>query len=393
MTTVHWLGAGLSTWPGIRRISNSGTPLIVWNRTLERAEHALGDTQGLIRGTANARLLDKDLLAKSITPGDIIVSMLPGDFHVPMATLALEKGAHFVSSSYLSPEMKALDAPYRKAGLVNVNETGLDPGIDHLFAHRLVNAYRASDIYAPGQAVSFRSYCGGVPAIPNAFKYKFSWSPLGVLKALKSRAQWIHDGDVQSINTPWKAVTRYTAEIANGGKEVFEAYPNRDSLPFMEDYGFDDSWTIQEFVRGTLRLDGWTDAWDSLFDQIETMSDEDATAKLTAISERLWEQHQYDEGEADRVVLCVELEVRDPDSNEVLWHQSYNLDETGVEPTTAMAVLVSVTVSLAVDAVIQGRLTPGVMPAPSDPALVSDWLAALEDHDVTINHVNHLLSA
>ena len=390
MTTVHWLGAGLSTWPGIRRISDSGAPLIVWNRSLDKAEHALSDTQGLIRGTANARVFDEALLKQSITPGDIIVSMLPGDFHVPMAELALAKGAHFVSSSYLSPEMKAMDNAFRKAGLVNVNESGLDPGIDHLFAHKLVSRYRASSVYAPGQAVSFRSYCGGVPAVPNEFRYKFSWSPLGVLKALKSRAQWLQNGDVQSIDTPWKAVTRYTAQIADGQTEVFEAYPNRDSLPFMEDYGFDDSWDTREFVRGTLRLDGWSEAWATLFHQIETMSDIDTAAKLTAISERLWEDHQYDEGEADRVVLCVELEVRDPETDAVLWHESLNLDESGVEPTTAMAVLVSVTVSLAVDAVADGKLSPGVMPAPSDLAVVSDWLAVLEGQGVIVNHVNHV---
>ena len=85
-----------------------------------------------------------------------------------------------MSSSYIAPEMKALDAAFRAAGLVSVNEVGLDPGIDHLMAHDLVTRYRKSKAYHVDNVMSFTSYCGGVPKIPNPFRYKFSWAPLGL---------------------------------------------------------------------------------------------------------------------------------------------------------------------------------------------------------------------
>ena len=100
----------------------------------------------------------------------MIVSMLPGDWHVPLAELAIAKGAHFVSSSYIAPEMRALDERAREAGVALVNEVGLDPGIDHLMAHALVADYRASDAFDPENHLSFISYCGGVPKIPNPFR-------------------------------------------------------------------------------------------------------------------------------------------------------------------------------------------------------------------------------
>ena len=98
-----------------------------------------------------------------------------------------------MSSSYIAPEMRALDAKAKEAGVALVNEVGLDPGIDHLMAHALVDEYKASDAFDAANEVSFLSYCGGIPKTPNPFRYKFSWSPLGVLKALRSPSKSIRD--------------------------------------------------------------------------------------------------------------------------------------------------------------------------------------------------------
>ncbi|WP_371039534.1 saccharopine dehydrogenase NADP-binding domain-containing protein, partial [Rhodosalinus sp. FB01] len=103
----------------------------VWNRTPEKARAAVGDL------TEDIRAFDLDALAAALAPGDVVVSMLPGDWHVPIAEAAIAAGAHFVSSSYIAPEMRALDAAAKEAGVALVNEVGLDPGIDHLMAHRL----------------------------------------------------------------------------------------------------------------------------------------------------------------------------------------------------------------------------------------------------------------
>lgn len=386
MSKVHWLGAGLSTTPGIRRLAETGTDITVWNRSVDKAARAIAGTRGEHEQTASAMPLDFDELRAAATPGDVIVSMLPGDFHVQVAQLALDNHAHFVSSSYLSDAMKALDQDCRNTGLCNINEVGLDPGIDHLFAHRLINTYRNSDAHDSDNALYFRSWCGGFPETPNDFRYKFSWSPLGVLKALRSPATWLEQGQTRTTDTPWKAVTDYPARIRDGGTETFEAYPNRDSLPFMHDYAFLPEWNTQQFIRGTLRLAGWSNAWQSLFDQIESLADKpDADQQLAAISETLWNDYQYDTGEPDRVVLCVELEVRD-NSGRTVWHQMDSLDEVGNDTTSAMAQLVSQTVSLAVEDVLAGKLPAGVSPAPGQPELVEDWLQRLQVLGVNVIH-------
>jgi saccharopine dehydrogenase (NADP+, L-glutamate forming) len=163
--------------------------------------------------------------------------MLPATMHLDLARTCVTRGAHFVSSSYITPEMRALDAAAHEAGVSIVGEVGLDPGIDHLMAHDLVAAYRASKHYDRDNVLSFTSHCGGVPARPNAFRYKFSWSPLGVLRALMTPARSIRDYSELRVAHPWDAVQSYTAPLRQ--PEVFEVYPNRDSLPFREDYRFD----------------------------------------------------------------------------------------------------------------------------------------------------------
>ncbi len=373
--TIHWCGTGLSAIPGLRRLMEGGRPVTVWNRTVEKARAAVGDL------TYDIHAFDMDAIAAALDPGDVIVSMLPGDWHVPLAELAISKGAHFVSSSYISPEMRALDSAAKEAGVALVNEVGLDPGIDHLMAHALMADYRASPAFDPENTLSFTSYCGGVPKIANDFRYKFSWSPLGVLKALKSPSRSIRAGEVLEVARPWEAITRYTAPLPE--PEVFEAYPNRDSLPFMDEYGFEKDWPIKEFVRGTLRLDGWAEAWADIFAETESADE----ARLKEISDRLWQTHAYEEGEPDRVVLFVSLKAeRD---GRTTWHKTWALDAWGDEHASAMARLVSVPVSLAVEAVLAREIPPGVSAAPSDPALVNRWLkevAALAQYMELVDH-------
>ena len=146
--------------------------------------------------------------------------------------------------------------------------------------------------------------------------------------------------------------------------ETFEVYPNRDSLPFMAEYGFEPHWTVKAFVRGTLRLNGWADAWKDVFAEIETLEGAAGEARLKDMSDQFWTDNAYDEGEPDRVVLCVGLKA-EKDGQEV-WHQTYVMDAWGDARGTAMARLVSVPVSLAVEAVLARRIPAGVHAAPFD---------------------------
>ncbi len=381
--TVHWCGTGLSAVPGLRRLIQSGTSVLVWNRSTDKAQAAVGDL------TDDIRAFDLDAVSEALAPGDVVVSMLPADWHVPLAEAAIAKGAHFVSSSYIAPEMRALDEAARDAGVALVNEVGLDPGIDHLMAHALMADYRASDAFDAGNTLSFISYCGGIPKNPNPFRYKFSWSPLGVLKALRSPSRSIRDFSELRVDRPWDAISAYTAPLPS--PETFEVYPNRDSLPFMEEYGFEPHWPVREFVRGTLRLNGWSDAWKNIFTEIETLSGPEGDARLKEMSDTFWDENAYGpaEEDPDRVVLCVSLKA-EKDGTPV-WHKTHVMDAWGDARGTAMSRLVSVPVSLAVDAVLNRRIPSGVHAAPSDPALVADWLGEvghLAQHLTVVDHLS-----
>ena len=135
--TVHWCGTGLSAIPGLRYLIESGADIVVWNRSVDKAKEALLGCDMIINA------FDQGALAQTLRPGDVVVSMLPASFHVSLATLALETGAHFVSSSYIAAQMKKLAPQAKAAQLCFVNEVGLDPGIDHLMAHDLIARYRA----------------------------------------------------------------------------------------------------------------------------------------------------------------------------------------------------------------------------------------------------------
>lgn len=383
MPTIHWAGTGLSAMPGLRRLIQNQHRVIVYNRSLAKANNALKALQGQYQ----AREFSLEAIAQQLQAGDVVVSMLPGDFHVPLATLCLKNKAHFVSSSYISAPMRALNATAKQLNLCAVNEVGLDPGIDHSMAHALVRDYMESSVFAKDNAHSFFSYCGGLSKIPNDFCYKFSWSPLGVLQALMSPSVSIRDGVDFHVQRPWEAVNDYTVPMP-WGAETFEVYPNRDSRPFMAQYHFAADWQVRQFVRGTLRFKGWTKAWAGVFSEIASLEGESANARLAQLSSELWQKNALQADEADRVVLAVELKAEKNGAK--LWHKSYLLDAFGNEQGSAMARLVSIPVSLAVEAVLNGEIAAGVSAAPCQSELVRRWLDTVDniaDHFALVDHL------
>ena len=222
--------------------------------------------------------------------------------------------------------------------------------------------------------------------MPNAFRYKFSWSPLGVLKALRSPSRSIRDFSELNVARPWDALSSYEAPLPT--PETFEVYPNRDSLPFIEDYRFDPDWRIRDFVRGTLRLNGWAEAWADIFAEIETLEGEAGEARLREMSDQFWRDNAYAEGEADRVVLCVDLKAERDGAP--VWHKTYVMDAWGDARGTAMARLVSVPLSLAVESVLAREIPAGVSPAPHDPRLVARYLSEVDRLAQHLQVVDHL---
>ena len=384
MTNIHWLGTGLSAIPGLKMLIENGHSVLVYNRTVEKAIKALSD----VKGDYQVFVFSLQSLEENVAAGDIVVSMLPGNFHVPVAELCLSLNAHFVSSSYISDEMRALNDAAKEKNLCFVNEVGLDPGIDHSMSHALVDDYKNSPKYSSNNEHSFLSYCGGLSDVPNDFCYKFSWSPLGVLKALMSTSVSIRNGDIFTVTKPWESVELYPLPMP-WGEDEFEVYPNRDSLPFIDQYQMDDGLKIKQFVRGTLRYKGWKNAWGDIFSEVDTLDASIAEARLKEISDDLWDRYSYKDGEVDRVILTVELKVEN--DTEVVWHKQYLMDTLGNDNGSAMAQLVSCSVALAVEAVLGNEISSGVTAAPHQNKLVTRWLDQAEDisdHFVLIDHLN-----
>ena len=384
MANIHWLGTGLSAIPGLKMLIENGHSVLVYNRTVEKAIKALSD----LKGDYQVFPFSLHSVEENVAAGDIVVSMLPGNFHVPVAELCLSLNAHFVSSSYISDEMRALNDAAKEKNLCFVNEVGLDPGIDHSMSHALVDDYKNSPKYSSNNEHSFLSYCGGLSDVPNDFCYKFSWSPLGVLKALMSTSVSIRNGDIFTVTKPWESVELYPLPMP-WGEDEFEVYPNRDSLPFIEQYQMDDGLQIKQFVRGTLRYKGWKNAWRDIFSEVDTLDASIAEARLKEISDDLWDRYSYKDGEVDRVILTVELKVEN--DTEVVWHKQYLMDTLGNDNGSAMAQLVSCSVALAVEAVLGNEISSGVTAAPHQSKLVSRWLDQAEDisdHFVLIDHLN-----
>ncbi len=379
MQHIHWIGTGLSAIPGIKKLIQDGHQLTVWNRTVHTAKTSLKNLDVEIRE------FSINDLKKQLNNNDILVSMLPGDWHVPLANLCLEKKSHFVSSSYISPEMLKLNQPFQDLKLSCVNEVGLDPGIDHAMAHHLVQDLKSRDLDSD-ISIDFISYCGGVPKIPNPFRYKFSWSPAGVLKALKSPSKSIKNGREWNVERPWDAITSYVAPLPK--PEEFEVYPNRDSLPFISQYNFNQEWNINQFVRGTLRLQGWADAWSGVFKEIESLSFPEGDTRLKEMSDNFWKENAYDKGEPDRVILCVSLKAEK--NNNPLYHKTYVLDAWGTDESTAMARLVSIPVAKAVELIKSGALISGVSSTPDSPEIVSKWMEMVNSLCQHLKIIDHL---
>jgi len=362
--TVHWVGVGLSTGSGLAALCDAADRVRVWHRTEERAARSLA---GLgLTGRAEPRAFTPAALAAELAPGDVVVSMLPATEHAALLGLCVEKRAHFACSSYVSDAVLDQAPAATAAGIVVLTEAGLDPGIDHLFAHSLIARARQAIGAETAAEVSLTSYCGGIPAVPNDFRYRFSWAPAGVLNALRSPARYLEDGAETTAVRPWEATRPH---VIDG--ETFEVYPNRDSVPFVDQYGLPPAWKPQTFVRGTLRLDGWLRAWDTVFEELKAGDDE----RIAALAAELARTYPTTDADRDRVVLAVSLDVRGGSGE--TWSGRYLLDLEGTPEESAMARCVSRTLALGVRHILDSSLPAGLSRAAETARRSEEWLSEL----------------
>lgn len=256
--SVLVLGAGYVAGPLVEYLTRDSNIHVTVASALQGQGTAIAkgpNASSIVMDVTNA----SEALDKLIDESDVVVSLLPYALHPTIARRCIELKTNMVTASYTSPEMKELHEQAAGAGITIVNEVGLDPGIDHLLAMECFDQATSNG----GKITSFVSYCGGLPAPENAdnpLKYKFSWSPRGVLLNTLSGAKWLQDGEIAEVLPGGGLMDSAThMDFLNGFN--LEGYANRDSTAYRDIYGISSAQTI---LRGTLRYNGFCDAMKGL---------------------------------------------------------------------------------------------------------------------------------
>jgi len=257
MTKILIIGAGRSTVSLIDYLlKNSST--YDWKITVADVDIKLA--QEKVIGQPNGEAISFDIKNEEkrraiIAEHDFIISMLPAFMHGDVARDCVEFGKHMATASYVSADMLALDKEAKRKNIILLNECGLDPGIDHASAMKVIDEIK----HQGGEIISFKSYCGGLVAPEsndNPWGYKFSWNPRNVIIAGQGTAQYLLNGELKF--TPYNRLFTQHDVIEMEGYGKFDAYANRDSIGYIEVYGLSN---IKTMVRGTLRQHGYCKAW------------------------------------------------------------------------------------------------------------------------------------
>lgn len=421
------LGAGLVSRPMVRYLLElPGVETVVATRTVSKAQDLIA---GHPQGKAVALLVDNEPeLHRLIADADVVVSLLPYTYHATVARHCLDLKKHLVTTSYVGDAMRQFSEPAAKAGLLFLNEIGLDPGIDHMSAMAIIDRVKNEG----GKVVSFVSSCGGLPAPDandNPLGYKFSWSPKGVLMAGRNDARFLKEGKEVFIPSS-KLFSSYWKTVVEGLGEL-EAYPNRNSLPYIELYGLKG---IKTMLRATFRNTGWCDTmqalvnlgllkddreWSDLkrltyaqwlrefvpeegdlrqdvakklglsldspvmkrLDWLGLFSDEpiglERGSTLDILAKAMLERMSYKPGERDMIVLQHQFEVTYPDKpGEFI--ESTLIDFGQPNGDTAMARTVSLPAAIAVNMIIEGQLRLTGVQIPVVPEIYRPVLSELE---------------
>ncbi|RAH81880.1 lysine-ketoglutarate reductase/saccharopine dehydrogenase [Aspergillus japonicus CBS 114.51] len=277
------LGAGFVCEPAVQALSDAGVHVTVACRTLSAAQSLAGNyrnTTAIALDVAN----EPAKLDAAVSQADIIISLIPYIHHATVVKAAIAHSKPVVTTSFISPALRELDAPARAAGVTVLNEIGLDPGIDHLYAVKTIDEVHG----AGGKIRAFTSWCGALPAPENSdnpLGYKFSWSPRGGLLALLNSAQWYRDGQITSVEGKDLMAAATTQRLFPGFNLV--GYPNRNSAGLRESYAIPEAHTV---FRGTLRYAGFPEVIRALVG-LGYFSQEKNPALATDFSGRLtWAQ-------------------------------------------------------------------------------------------------------
>jgi len=315
------IGAGRSTSSLIKYLLDHS---FINNYTVTVADIDINLAQQKVNNHPNGKAIkfdieDKQLKNECIKSSDIIISMLPASLHLIVAKTCLKHKKHLLTASYISEDLKKLDSEVKEAGLVFMNEIGLDPGIDHMSAMYIIDKLRDEG----NEVVLFESFCGGLVAPEsdtNLWNYKFTWNPRNVvISGQGGAAKFLQEGQYKYI--PYNKLFRRTEfiEIEKYGK--FEVYANRDSLKYKEIYGLDNILTL---YRGTIRRVGFSRAWD-MFVQLGMTDDSYILDNSEKLSNRDFVNLFLPFHPTDSVEIKLRHQLK-IDQDDIMWEKLVELD-------------------------------------------------------------------
>ncbi len=279
-------------------------------------------------------VFDEEQRNDGIRNADIVVSMLPASMHILLAEDCVFQGKNMVTASYVSEEIAALNDKAVEKGVLLLNEIGLDPGIDHMSAKKVIDEIHADG----GEIHTFKSFCGGLVAPKydtNPWNYKFTWNPRNVVLAGQGTAQFIRNGQYKYI--PYQSLYSRTETMDVLEAGAFEGYANRDSLGYREAYDLADIPTI---FRGTLRRPGYCEAW-NVFVQLGMTDD---TYRVSGLSNMTWRNFinsflVFDEVKTVEEKLQSNLSLSDEVIDKLKWLGIFEKIPIGLDDATPAQVL------------------------------------------------------
>jgi saccharopine dehydrogenase-like NADP-dependent oxidoreductase len=321
MRTVLIIGAGRSASSLIQYLLNKSVEedlhVIIGDLSLDSAQ---SKTNNHPNATAiSLDIFDQNQRQHAIQKADIVISMLPAHLHIEVARDCIVYKKNMVTASYISDAMQGLDVLAKENNLIFMNEIGLDPGIDHMSAMKVINEIRAKG----GKMLLFESFCGGLVAPEsdtNLWNYKFTWAPRNVVLAGQGgAAKFLQEGTYKYI--PYCNVFRRTEFLEVEGYGKFEAYSNRDSLKYLDVYGLNDVLTL---YRGTIRRVGFSKAW-NMFVQLGMTDDSYIMEDSENMSYRQFVNSFLPYHPTDSVEIKMRLILK-IDQDDIMWDKLVELD-------------------------------------------------------------------
>ena len=430
MKKVLILGAGMVAKPIIQYLLNSNIIVTV-------ATQIQSDADKLIAGHKNGRSVswsadDEDTLSKLVAEHNITVSLLPYNFHVNVAKICIQQKRSMLTTSYVKPHMYDLNEKAKEANIIILNELGVDPGIDHMSAMRIIeNVHKKG-----GKIDEFYSFCGALVAPEvekNPFNYKFTWAPKTVVMAGNNDAKYLRNGE--EVYIPSKDIFKDPLIVDFPEIGEIEVYPNRDSLPYIKLYGIPETKTI---IRGTFRYKKWCEInivmkalnlfsydkinlkdktyadlmailinadnsqnikqkiadysnisidsnpivameWIGLFDDKKIGTDEDSPYNIT--SDLMIKKMMISEEERDMVVMQHTFAASYPDGKkEVI--KSRMLDFGSLKTDTSIARTVALPAAVGVKMLLEGKIKATGVHIPVIPEIYKPILDSLEELDI-----------